>query len=76
MSDTPITDEKVRLIDYPHSPCYEQVVPSHLARQLERELNQLREACHIFLDARKHDGHGMEDAEKAIREALDKKGGE
>lgn len=42
-----------------------------LCRKLERENTALREACHVFIEARKHAGYGMEDAESAIRAALD-----
>lgn len=37
---------------------------------LARENAKLREACHVFIEARKHGGYGMDDAEKAIRAAL------
>ena len=38
--------------------------------KLAEERDALREACHVFLDARKHGGYGMDDAETAIRAAL------
>ena len=46
-----------------------------LADLLAKQNAKLRAACHIFLDARKHDGYGMEDAERAIRAALAKEDG-
>jgi hypothetical protein len=38
--------------------------------RLERDNARLREACHVFLEARKHNGYGMDDAEVAIRSSL------
>ena len=44
-----------------------------LCKELKRlrvENAKLRSACHVFIEARKHHGYGMNDAERAIREAL------
>ena len=38
---------------------------------IAQERHELREACFVFLEAIKHDGYGMRDAEKAARAALD-----
>ena len=38
--------------------------------ELERENNQLRTSAHVFLEAIKHKGYGMQDAERAVRAAL------
>jgi hypothetical protein len=35
-----------------------------------QEIEALREACFVFLEARKHGGYGMDDAESAVRAAL------
>lgn len=34
------------------------------------ENKRLRDACHVFLEALKHSGYGMDDAERAVRAAL------
>ena len=39
-------------------------------RQVRAENAKLREACYMFLEARKHGDYGMEDAERAIRAAI------
>lgn len=71
MSDAPKTDAKCR--DYAGPLCTigdEQFIPASFARDLERDNAKLRAACLLFIEARKHAGYGMEDAEKAIRAAL------
>lgn len=37
---------------------------------LATQLATLQQACHVFIEARKHHGYGMDEAEKAIRAAI------
>lgn len=42
--------------------------------ELRGQNERLRQACQVFIEARKHSGYGMEDAERAVRAALSPNG--
>lgn len=78
MNDTPRTDKHMEAFNAGWSRC--PIMPD-FARVLERENNQLRTKCealenagHIFLDALKHGGYGMGDAERAFRATVEQPG--